>query len=205
MAAIPSEGSAGQKPKSLGAWPDAEPLDVTPIPEPKPVPVPRKPPKPETKPDVRPSARPGAARQAPLQKIVVAEMRSQTGDIDPRLFRVAEEQMAIEIGKTGRYSVIGRDDINRMLDSMQQRQMMGCTDVECYVQIGGAMGADLMVAGTMDKVGTTVMIAVKLINIANAEVLNRESEKIREPNPEEIVPRNNDYREPTRCLTRKAT
>lgn len=128
----------------------------------------------------------GKVKPKGLPKLVVAEIKTQT-TIEPKLLRIMEEQMANEVGKTGRYSVIGRDDINRMLDSLQTKQMMGCSEIACYVEIGGAMGADLMIAGTMDRVGSTVMISVKLINITSAEVLARESETIRRPSPEEMV------------------
>ena len=127
-----------------------------------------------------------APKAKALPKLVVAEMKAVT-TIEPKLLRIIEEQMANEVGKTGKFSVIGRDDINRMLDAMQSKQMMGCTELSCYVELGGAMGADLMIAGTMDRVGATYLVTVKLINIASAEVLARESESIKRATPEELV------------------
>lgn len=128
-----------------------------------------------------------AAERVKIPKLVIAEMKAVT-TIDPKLLRIIEEQMAVEVGKTQKFSVIGRDDINRMLDSMQQKQMMGCTDISCYVELGGAMGADLMLAGTIDRVGSTYLVTVKLINVTNAEVLAREAEGIKKPSsPEELI------------------
>ena len=119
-------------------------------------------------------------------KLAVTEIKARRG-VDPVLAKVVEEFLASEIAKTGRYQVIGRDDILRMLDHDQQKQMMGCSDDSCMAEIGGAMGVDYLAAGSLDRVGKSVLITIKLINVREATVERRETERLRGASEEDAL------------------
>ena len=53
---------------------------------------------------------------------------------------MVEEFLVTEIAKTGNYSVIGRDDISRMITHEEERQKLGCYDDACLAEIGEARG-----------------------------------------------------------------
>ncbi|NOZ86345.1 MAG: hypothetical protein GXP49_08755 [Deltaproteobacteria bacterium] len=111
-------------------------------------------------------------------KVAVTEIRARRG-VDPTLARVIEEYLAFQLAKLPGYSVIGRDDMLRLLDHEQQKQMSGCTEDSCMAEIGGALGVDKMVAGAMDKVGESILLTLKLINVRNARVERREMERLK--------------------------
>ncbi len=54
-------------------------------------------------------------------------------------------------------------------------------------EIGGALGVDLLLAGSMDKVGETYLISLKLINIRTAEVVRRESGRLKGVSEEDAI------------------
>lgn len=125
----------------------------------------------------------GAARPT---KLAVTEIKVRRG-VDPVIARVVEEFLANETSRLAVFQVIGRDDIQRMFDHEQQKQMVGCDEDSCLAEIGGALGVDLLLAGSMDTVGETTLISLKLINIRTAEVTRRESGRLRGATEEDAI------------------
>jgi len=119
-------------------------------------------------------------------KLAVTEIKVRRG-VDPVIARVVEEFLTNEAARVGIYQVIGRDDIQRMFDHEQAKQMVGCDEDSCLAEIGGALGVDLLLAGSMDKVGETYLISLKLINIRTAEVTRRESGRLRGVTEEDAI------------------
>jgi len=119
-------------------------------------------------------------------KIAVTEIKARRG-VDPVLAKVIEEHLAFELAKTGAFQVTGRDDILRMLDHEQQKQMTGCADDSCLAEIGGALGVDKLVGGAMDKVGESVLLTLKLINVRTGQVERRESERLKGATEEQAL------------------
>jgi len=119
-------------------------------------------------------------------KLAVTEIKVRRG-VDPVIARVVEEFLANETARLRDYQVIGRDDIQRMFDHEQQKQMVGCDEDSCLAEIGGALGVDLLLAGSMDKVGETLLISIKLINIRTAQVERREAGRLRGATEEDAI------------------
>ena len=76
------------------------------------------------------------------------------------------------------YDVLGGNEVQALLHVQAQKQQLACHDssnVGCLVEIGGALGADRMVFGTLDRVGKSFFLDVKLIDVAHARVLSESS------------------------------
>ena len=132
------------------------------------------------------TALPCLAEEGAKPKLAVTEIKARRG-VDPVLAKVIEEYLAFELAKAGAFQVVGRDDIARMLDHEQQKQMVGCTDDSCLAEIGGALGVDKMVGGAMDKVGESVLLTLKLINVRQGKVERRESERLKGASEEQAL------------------
>lgn len=61
---------------------------------------------------------------------------------------------------------------------VEEKLKLGCDDTKCLVELGCAMGTDLIVAGSLSNVGGTYTISLRLINTRgkDAGVLSRVSE-----------------------------
>ncbi|MBI5511040.1 MAG: PEGA domain-containing protein [Deltaproteobacteria bacterium] len=81
--------------------------------------------------------------------------------------------LASEVGRLG-YVVISSADINAMLSYEKQKDLVGCQDdTSCLAEIGGALGADLMVSGALGKLGDGLNLSLSLVDIKRAEVRKR--------------------------------
>jgi hypothetical protein len=62
---------------------------------------------------------------------------------------------ASELDRIGVFKVISADAIRAMLAFEKQRQMLGCSDAGCLVEIGGALGVDYLVSGKVSRLAAT--------------------------------------------------
>ena len=113
-----------------------------------------------------------------LPKMVVMDLKAERG-LDPGLVKLLNELLLTELQKVGRWQVIGGSDIAGMLKLSEQKQMLGCNDIGCLVDLGGALGADKLVATNIGKIGNFYLVNVKIIDIARATVDRRVSYRVR--------------------------
>lgn len=111
-----------------------------------------------------------------LTKVAVMDLKAKSG-IDQMTVSSLTDLVCTEIADLGKYEVIGRDDMATMLEHIADRQLLDCDDTQCLAQVGGALGVNQLVSGNVGMVGKTYLINMKLIDIENAKVINRISEK----------------------------
>ena len=99
--------------------------------------------------------------------------------VEPGLAKNLSELLALELKRFEGLSVISRDEIAAMLRLESDKQILQCTsDTSCLVQIGGALGVDYLVAGSVGKLGETYVITLKLMDVNDATVVNRASQSL---------------------------
>ena len=135
--------------------------------------VPAPPPGTEPSPEVTPtpSASPSVVRRA-----AILELKA-TG-IDEAVVVNLTDLLTAEAGKIPGYRVISQAEIRDMLGFEMQKQSLGCDEASCFAQIGGALGADLIVTGTFAKIGETFVLNVRLIDIVKSETERRVGETV---------------------------
>lgn len=81
--------------------------------------------------------------------------------------------VANKLSELGLFEVISRDDIKNMLTHEQDKMLVGCTQADCLVDIGGALGARDLIAGEVGRVGTKYVIGLQRIDVQAAKVVKR--------------------------------
>jgi TolB-like protein len=85
------------------------------------------------------------------------------------LGRAVAEIIRTELVVTKKFRVVERAQIKKAL-SEQELQMSGAIDDESAVQIGKLLGADLIIVGSVVKIGTSYTINSRLIDVQTGEV-----------------------------------
>jgi len=106
--------------------------------------------------------------------------------LDKSMSDLLTEIVTAEIAQMGHYTVISQSDINAMLGFDRQKELMGCNDVACTAELGGALGVDAILAGNVGVLGTTYVLSLKLINTQDATVLARGYDKVK-GEPDELL------------------
>ncbi len=93
---------------------------------------------------------------------------------------ILTEVLATELAKAGRLEVLGEADLLTLLGLEKQRQLLGCDDTGCLAAIGGAMGANWLVAGSVGSLGELTRVDVKVLDPRRTVVAARHGFESRE-------------------------
>jgi TolB-like protein len=121
-------------------------------------------------------AEPAAARRP---KIAVMEIRALA--MEKEKADLLSEIALTEVSSTGAIDAIGHSEIVAVLGFEKQKQMAGCAeDSSCVAEIGGALGADYLLIGSLGRLGNLFRIDLKLVETKRARVRNRVGETVEE-------------------------
>lgn len=91
---------------------------------------------------------------------------------------ILTDSLAGEVGVVSGCDVVSQQDIVAMLDYEQQKAV--CTDGSdsCLAEVGQALGADRVVAGTVGKLGADFVLTARLMNVRKGSVEARAEEPV---------------------------
>jgi hypothetical protein len=90
-----------------------------------------------------------------------------------------EELLLAALDETGHFKVTGRSDIKALLTLESQKQAVGCEDDGCMAQIAGALGVDLAATANIGKLGSNIILTLKVIDVKSITVIVRAVETVR--------------------------
>ena len=121
----------------------------------------------------------GPAFAAGDSRVKIAVLDLQARGVDAGLVQSAGTLIASELNKLEVFKVISREDIRNMLSFEKDKQNLGCeADQACLAEIGGALGVEYIIAGSLAKIGDTMVLSLALNNTRSATVENRVSENV---------------------------
>lgn len=130
-------------------------------------------------------------------KLAVLDLRG-TENLSERLVGFLTNVVTETLDGLGPFKSISSQDIAQMLAYESNKQMLGCDDVSCLAEIGGALGADYMVSGSISQIDQLYVVQLQLTNIKEARVEARASRE-HKGEPEELF---NEVRAATKLLVR---
>ncbi len=106
-----------------------------------------------------------------IPRIAVMDVTPR-GGVTADIASTVSEALVVEVRKRSPgVSVVGAEEIRSMIGMAAEKQKLGCQEVSCLAEIGGALGAERMVTGTLGRLGETYLFAVQLIDVAHARVV----------------------------------
>ncbi|MBI5526479.1 MAG: hypothetical protein HY897_09095 [Deltaproteobacteria bacterium] len=156
--------AAEKKPEKAPAAKKAEPAKAPP----EPAKAPEKKP-PEKKPD--------AKKAAALPTLIVFNIEIEKG-IEPGVAKLLTELVIDQTTQLKRHVVIGQKDLDKMMAWEQNKQLQGCTDTSCLIQIAGAMGASFYVEGSVGALGDEYVVTLKLMDTEKVVVIERGTQRV---------------------------
>lgn len=109
----------------------------------------------------------------PARKIRnIAVMPFETPDqSDAALSRVVTNQTLMEFINKGRYQVLEREQIDKILAEQGFQQSGACTSDGCLVQVGQLLGVDAMVSGVISRLGELIVVSVRVTDVEQGRIL----------------------------------
>ena len=110
-------------------------------------------------------------RLAQPERVLILGLKAL--DVDRRVGRIVSDLIISELEGVGNLGTVGRADIEAALDAEKQRDLLGCDEVSCLVEMGGALGTDLVLYGSVGPIGSKYAINVSLFNVTEARTRAR--------------------------------
>ncbi|MCB9650195.1 MAG: PEGA domain-containing protein [Deltaproteobacteria bacterium] len=109
------------------------------------------------------------------QRIAVLETTVE-GGADPVVGSQVTARLAEVLGARPGVKVMAPDDIRALLEQEANLQMMGCDDDSCLAEIGGALGADLLVKSRVTKLEKAFAVSLSAVDPNRAAAVGRSSQ-----------------------------
>lgn len=126
-----------------------------------------------------------ATGRAKARRIAVYDLKLE--GIDNSMGAVVTESLLGELRKLQGISAIGMDEVRDMLAFEHAKDKMGCDDVTCLAEIGGALGVDDLLTGRLSRAGTEHVMSLRRIDQGQAQTLGTFNQRLEAGNGEEFL------------------
>lgn len=107
----------------------------------------------------------------PSKRRYVAVMDLAAQGVDKSSAQVLTDALGDEILRLKKLRLMERSQMQNILKEQGFQESGACDVSECAVQIGKILGIDLMIVGTIGKIGATHTISVRAVDISTSEVV----------------------------------
>jgi TolB-like protein len=127
-----------------------------------------------------------AAALAKRPGLAVMDVRNVQG-VQAGTATLITDVILTEVSGTRKFDVVGSADISSLLGLEKQKQLLQCgEDSSCLAELGGALGVDYLLSGTVGLLGTRLRISLTIQNVKKARVVARQA-RFCDPNEDALV------------------
>lgn len=116
-----------------------------------------------------PSTAPSTAR-TPL---LVLDLTPE-GAVEPSTVRLLGSLVTSELSRYPELLVLSNTDVKQMVNVEAERSMLGCSSESCLAELADALGARLVVYGSVGMLGTRTVLTLNLFDSQTTQSLGRE-------------------------------
>lgn len=111
-------------------------------------------------------------------RIAVLPLAAPDG-IPERTAAALSEAVTAETRRASGADVITQREIQSVLTLEKQKEMLGCTSESCMAELGGALGADRLVTGDVSKVGESLLVHLRLVDVTKVRVTAQSDRRLK--------------------------
>ena len=93
--------------------------------------------------------------------------------VDEQTVGVLNQLLSGYLPQIQTHKIMTMEDVETMLGFEQKKQILECDTVSCLPEIGGALGVDEILRGTVGRLGDKIIIGFTRMNVRSATVENR--------------------------------
>ncbi len=112
------------------------------------------------------------ARAAADVRILVVDLQPK-GGVLPDQAEIVTGLVTARLQRYPKVAVVSGADIREMIALEAQKQTTGCDDASCLSEVAGALGAELLVTGTLGRLGEQYIVTLNLIDVTKASAVAR--------------------------------
>jgi hypothetical protein len=112
-------------------------------------------------------------------KPAVAVLDLKPMGVSPMVVATLTNVLANRLDMLNKYQVTSMEDVRNMLDLDATRIALGCDDLDCTSAVGKSLGVDLVVSGSVARLGLDMLISVQRVNPTSGKAEVRAERKVR--------------------------
>ncbi len=114
-----------------------------------------------------------APSAAPITRVFFSQLENG-GGVSADEVALLSDALLVEARRySDRYQVIGRGELEHILDVEASRRALGCDDTACASEVADALDAPQLVTGKVGRLGNTWILSLTRIERATATALDR--------------------------------
>ncbi len=99
--------------------------------------------------------------------------------VDAKTATALSDSVAAALRRVPGISVITPADLATLLSHEQHRQLLGCTSDACMAEVGGALGVDEIVTGSVGRLGQSWLIHLRRLDVRKARAVQEADRRLR--------------------------
>ncbi len=107
------------------------------------------------------------------RRVLVLDLRNDGAA--PEHARSITDSVVVGLSRFKEFEVISSEDMRRLIENESDKQSMGCNDETCLVELANAMGAQLIVHGSIAKLDSLHVVNLSLFDAKAGKSVQRES------------------------------
>jgi TolB-like protein len=119
-------------------------------------------------------------------RIAVLPVAAGEGVTD-RTASALTEALAAEVRRRSGAEVITQREIDAVLSLDRQKVMMGCSTDACMAELGGALGVEQLVNGDVARVGESLLVHFRLMEVAKVRVAAQSDRRMRKGSLDDLL------------------
>ncbi|HEX4619928.1 MAG TPA: DUF4962 domain-containing protein, partial [Myxococcaceae bacterium] len=111
-------------------------------------------------------------------KVAVLALEAGPG-VDPKVAELVSQTFVATIQQRRGFQVMSSKDIETALGFERQKALLGCTDGSCLAELGGALGVDYLVKGSLGHIGGSLLFNADALNMHTNLIEQRYSQRLK--------------------------
>lgn len=111
-------------------------------------------------------------------KLVVLQLEPR-GGVEPQTVALFTDALVGELRRGPGLTVMTAADVAAVLGHERQRQLLGCSDASCLAELGGALGADRIVHGSVGRVGGSLVVNLTSLDPKTGQAVGSVSQRLK--------------------------
>jgi TolB-like protein len=105
----------------------------------------------------------------PPPTLLVAPLRAV--GIEKLVAEIFSEEIRVFVGKSRNYTLVTPEEMAAVDAELARQLSEGCDDTQCISELGGALGAKLIITGKIGRVENRISLNLKLVDIATVTAI----------------------------------
>ncbi len=129
------------------------------------------------------SAAPAVAK---LPKVTMMPLTLADG-LEPKAGALLTDTIVAHMRRLPGLEVVSLDDVRAVLSHEQQKQLLGCREGECLAELGGALGCDELVTGSVGRLGRSWILHLRRVEVTKASVAKQVDRRVKDGTVDDLL------------------